>query len=50
VQIPLTESGWKIEEAWPEKQGLLATLKGKSLQLDLSGEFRATIVSLRRVT
>jgi len=42
------ESGWKIDDAWPEKQGLLATLKGKSLQLDLSGEFRATVVSLRR--
>jgi alpha-galactosidase len=49
VQIPLTESGWKIEEAWPEKQGLSATLKGKSLQLNLTDEFRATIVSLRRI-
>jgi hypothetical protein len=48
VQIPLAESGWKIDEAWPEKQGLSATLKGKSLQLDLSGEFRACVVSLRR--
>ena len=48
VQIPLAESGWKIEEIWPEKQGLSATLKGKSLQLDLSGEFRACVASLRR--
>ncbi|MCX6962930.1 MAG: hypothetical protein NTZ08_10850, partial [Verrucomicrobia bacterium] len=48
VQIPLTESGWKIEEAWPEKNGIPTSLKGKSLQLDLSGEFRATVVSLRR--
>ena len=48
VQIPLAESGWKIDEAWPEKQGLPTTLKGKSLQLDLTGEFRATVVSLRR--
>ena len=48
VQIPLAESGWKIEEAWPEKNGIPANLKGKSLQLDLSGEFRATVVSLRR--
>ncbi|MFM8830177.1 MAG: glycoside hydrolase family 36 protein [Spartobacteria bacterium] len=48
VQIPLAESGWKIDEAWPEKQGLLTTLKGKSLQLDLTGEFRACVVSLRR--
>ena len=49
VQIPLAESGWKIDDAWPKKQGLSATLKGKFLQLDLSGEFRATIVSLRRI-
>jgi len=49
VQIPLAESGWKIEEAWPEKQGLIANLKGKSLQLVLNGEFRATVVSLHRI-
>jgi alpha-galactosidase len=49
VQIPFADSGWKIDEAWPEKQGLSATLKGKSLQLNLTGEFRATIVSLRRI-
>ena len=48
VQIPLAESGWKIDEAWPEKQGLPTTLKGKSLQLDLTGEFRACVVNLRR--
>lgn len=48
VQIPIGESGWKIDEAWPEKQGLSASLKGKSLQLDLTGEFRATVISLRR--
>jgi len=48
VLIPLAQSGWKIEETWPEKQGLSPTLKGKSLQLDLTGEFRATVVSLRR--
>ena len=48
AQIPLTESGWKIEETWPEKQGLSATLKGKSLKLDLPGEFRACVVGLRR--
>ena len=48
VQIPLAESGWKIDEAWPEKQGLPTTLKGKSLQLDLTGEFRACVFSLRR--
>jgi alpha-galactosidase len=48
VQIPLAESGWKIDEAWPDKQGLSATLTGKSLQLDLTSEFRACVVSLRR--
>lgn len=48
VQIPLAEGGWKIDEAWPEKQGLSASLKGKSLKLDLSGEFRTCVVSLRR--
>jgi hypothetical protein len=48
AQIPLAESGWKIEEAWPKKQGLTANLKGKSLQLDLTGEFRACVVSLRQ--
>lgn len=48
LQIPLAESGWKIEETWPAKQGLSANLKGKSLQLDLSGEFRTCVVSLRR--
>jgi alpha-galactosidase len=48
AQIPLAESGWKIDEAWPEKQGLSATLKGKSLQLDLTSEFRACVVSLRQ--
>lgn len=47
VQIPLAGSGWKIEEAWPEKQGLTATLKGKSIELDLNGEFRASVISLR---
>jgi alpha-galactosidase len=47
VQIPLAESGWKIEEAWPEKQGLMATLKGKSIELDLNGEFRASVIFLR---
>jgi hypothetical protein len=48
VQIPLAESGWKIDEVWPEKHGLSATLKGKSMHLDLSGEFRACVVCLRR--
>jgi hypothetical protein len=48
AQIPLAESGWKIDEAWPEKQGLSATLTGKSLQVDLTSEFRACVVRLQR--
>ena len=48
VQIPLTGSGWKIDEAWSAKSRLKSSLKGKSLQLDLSGEFLATVISLRR--
>jgi alpha-galactosidase len=48
VQIPLAGSGWKIEEAWPKKQGPTANLKCKSLQLDLNGEFRACVVNLHR--
>lgn len=49
VQIPLAESGWKIDNKWTEKQGFPATIKGKSLQLDLTGEFRACVVSLQWV-
>jgi alpha-galactosidase len=48
VQIPLDERGWKIEEAWPQKHGIPANLKGKSVQIDLTGEFRATVISLRK--
>jgi hypothetical protein len=47
VEIPLPDAGWQIEEAWPAKSGLQSSLKGKSLRLDLSGEFRATIIALR---
>lgn len=48
MQIPLHENGRKIEEACPEKQGLPASLKRKSLRLALGGEFRATVLNLRR--
>jgi alpha-galactosidase len=47
VEIPLPDAGWQIEEAWPAKSGLQSSLKGKSLRLDLSGEFRATVIALR---
>ena len=48
VQISLAESGWKIDETWPAKHGIAANLKGKSLRLELAGEFRATVTTLRR--
>jgi alpha-galactosidase len=48
VEIPLPGPGWKVEEAWPSNAGLKSGLKGKSLNLALTGEFRATVVSLRR--
>jgi len=47
VEIPMPDAGWQIEEAWPAKSGLQSSLKGKSLRLDLSGEFRATVIALR---
>ncbi len=48
VEIPVGESGWQIEETWPSKFGLTSSMKAKSLHLGLSGEFRATILTLRR--
>jgi alpha-galactosidase len=47
VEIPLPDAGWEVEEAWPAKSGLQSSLKGKSLKLDLSGEFRASVISLQ---
>jgi hypothetical protein len=47
VEIPLPGAGWKVEEAWPAKSGLQSSLKGKFLKLDLSGEFRASVISLQ---
>ncbi|MCS6244996.1 MAG: alpha-galactosidase [Opitutus sp.] len=48
VEIPLPDAGWEVEETWPKKHGIPANLKGKSVQLDLTGEFRATVISLRK--
>lgn len=48
AQIPLAESGWRIEESWPGNQGIPASLKGKNLRLELTGEFRAAVISLRK--
>ena len=49
VAIPLREGRWKIEEAWPAKSGLKSSLNGKSVRLALGGEFRASVISLRRL-
>jgi alpha-galactosidase len=46
VAIPLPDAGWKVEESWPTKAGLQGVLKGKTLHLDLTGDFCATILSL----
>ncbi|MCS6247014.1 MAG: alpha-galactosidase [Opitutus sp.] len=47
VGIPLPDTGWEVEEAWPLKSGLKCRLIGKSLRLELADEFRATVISLR---
>jgi alpha-galactosidase len=46
--IPLSGTGWKVEESWPSNAGLQASLKGGSMHLGLTGEFRAIVLSLRR--
>jgi alpha-galactosidase len=48
VEIPLPDAEWEVEESWPANSGLTTSLKGKSLKLDLRGEFCAGVVSLRR--
>ncbi len=48
VEIPLPDAGWEVEESWPANSGLTTSLKGKSLKLDLRGEFCAGVISLRR--
>lgn len=50
VAIPLPGPGWKLEEAWPAKGGLAASVSGGKLKLALNGEFRAAVVVLRRGT
>ncbi|MCX6970714.1 MAG: alpha-galactosidase [Verrucomicrobia bacterium] len=48
VAIPMPGPGWKVEETWPAKSGLQGVLKGKTLHLELTGEFRSTILSLQK--
>ena len=48
VEIPFAETGWKIMEDWPAKSAIRRRLKAKSVGLELTGEFCATIISLRR--
>jgi alpha-galactosidase len=48
VEIALPGPGWKLEEAWPAKGGLGASVTGSRLKLAMSGEFRAVVAVLRR--
>jgi alpha-galactosidase len=48
VEITLPGGSWKIEEIWPKKGGLPGSLAGSTLNLKLSGEFRASVVVLQR--
>jgi alpha-galactosidase len=46
--VDLPGSGWKVDEVWPPSNGLSGKLKGGKLHLELAGEFRATVITLRR--
>jgi alpha-galactosidase len=48
VEIPLPGGGWQVKELWPEKHGLQSKLNRNSVRLELTGEFRAAVLSLRR--
>ena len=48
VEIALPGPGWKLEEAWPAKSGLGASISGSHLQLAFNGEFRAVVAVMRR--
>ena len=48
AEIPLPGAGWQADETWPPNAGLKTSLTGRSLHLELTGEFRASIISLRR--
>ena len=48
VEIALPGPGWQLEEAWPAKGGLGASVSGSRLKLALNGEFRAVVAVLRR--
>jgi hypothetical protein len=37
-----------VDEVWPPSNGLSGKLKGGKLHLELAGEFRATVITLRR--
>ncbi len=49
ANIALPGSGWKLEEAWPAKNGLGASIAGNRLKLALNGEFRAVVAVLHRL-
>ena len=48
VEIQLPGAGWKVDEIWPAKSGLTASLSRNSIKLGLTGELRAVVVVLGR--
>jgi len=46
--IPLDGRGWKLDEAWPAKNGLGASVAGTDLTIALTGEFRVVVAVLSR--
>jgi alpha-galactosidase len=48
VSVDLPGPGWKLDEVWPPTNGLSGKLKGGKLHLELAGEFRAAVLTLRR--
>jgi len=49
LKIPVSNgTSWRIEEVWPSKHGLSASLEDNNLTVGLSGSFRGVVVILRR--
>ena len=48
VTISMAGSGWKLDETWPAKNGIGASVTGANLTIALTGEFRAVVVVLSR--
>ena len=47
--IALPNQGWEIDERWPTRSGLNATLAKGELHVKLTREFSAAVVTLKRV-